>query len=158
MTDIACWVLKANPKIYDLLTQWEQQGPFKVGGWVPLRQTYRLELMAPGQRCLLWLSGRDSPGIYAIGKLTGVVQQAGHGGGRYWRDPEKAREVGPWVPIKVVPLSTRVPRAALMHEAEFRKAEFVRMAAGSNPSYLDRDQFKVVRAHLDAAEMTAAGW
>ncbi len=157
-TDVACWVLKANPQTYDLLAQWHQQGPFKVGGWVPLRRTYRLDLMAPGQRCLLWVSGPEAPGIYAIGTLTGVVQDNSRGGGKYWRDPVKARQLGPGVPIKVAPLSTPVPRTDLMQQAAFQNAEFVRMAAGSNPSYLDPDQFKVVQAHLQAADMTAAGW
>ncbi|MGK5173101.1 EVE domain-containing protein [Geodermatophilus sp. CPCC 205761] len=158
MTDIACWVLKANPRTYDLLSQWEQQGPFKVGGWVPLRKSYRLELMAPGQRCLLWLSGSDKPGIFALGELTGVVDDNSRGAGRYWRDLVKMRRLAPGVPIKVVPLSTPALRVDLMQEAELRKAEFIRMAAGSNPSYLDPDQFKVVEGHLQAADVTAAGW
>jgi hypothetical protein len=71
--------------------------PFKVGGWVPLRGTYRLELMAPGQRCFLWLSGRVEPGMYAIGALTGVVLDNSYGSGKYWRDlvkmPRAAGEV-----------------------------------------------------------------
>ncbi len=120
MTDIACWVPKANPRTYDLLSQWEQQGPFKVGGWVPLRDTYRLELMAPGQRCLLWLSGRDKPGIYAIGRLNGVVDDNSRGAGQYWRDLRKMRRLAPGVPIKVVPLSAPVLRVDLMQEADFR--------------------------------------
>jgi hypothetical protein len=155
MTDIACWVLKANPETYDLRTNWEQG--LKVQGWT-LHKTYRVELMAPGQRCLLWLSGPEEPGIYALGKLTDFAFNDGRGGGPHWRDVARAQRLVPWVPIEVVPLSAPVLRADLMQEAGFREAEFVRMAAGSNPSYLDPDRFKVVEGHLQAADMTAAGW
>lgn len=155
MTDIACWVLKANPNTYDLRGNWEQG--LNVRGWI-LHKSYRVELMEPGQRCLLWLSGPDEPGIYALGKLTDFASNDGQGDGPYWRDLAKGKRLAPWVPIDAVPLPTPVLRADLMQDAGFREAEFVRMAAGSNPSYLDPDQFKVVQTHLQPADMTAAGW
>jgi hypothetical protein len=155
MTDIACWVLKANPETYDLRANWEQG--LDVDGWT-LHRTYRIELMARGQLCLLWLSGRNEPGIYALGKLTGRAFDDGQGDGPHWRDLPKARRLAPWVPLEVVPLPTPLLRADLMQDAEFQKAEFVRMAAGSNPSYLDPNQLEVVQGHLAEADMTAAGW
>ena len=57
--DVACWVLKTAGDV--------------VVGEVSrcVRPSYRLGLMAPGQPCLLWRSGRHDPGVHALGVLTG---------------------------------------------------------------------------------------
>ena len=50
-----------------------------VPGWEPgelrpldrcLRASYRLALMRPGAPCVLWCSGRDRPGVHALGVLA----------------------------------------------------------------------------------------
>jgi hypothetical protein len=114
--DVACWVLKsATPEpLAGALTRC-------------VRPSYRLGLMAPGQPCLLWRSGRDSAGVHALGVLTGVP-----------RDGE--------VPVRFAPLEEPVPRAELVDDPVFRDAEVIRMPAGSNPSWLTAAQYAVVLA------------
>jgi hypothetical protein len=109
-------------------------------GWSPderrsltrcVRRSYRLELMAAGQPCLLWLSGRDRPGVHALGVLTGGVQPDGDG----WT-----------VPLNLTLLPDPIPRAELLADPVAREAEVLRMPAGSNPSWLSAAQFTAVLA------------
>jgi hypothetical protein len=117
-------------------------------GWTPgaervllrcLRRSYRLDLMAPGQRCLLWWSGRQA-GVHAIGRLAGAPEEPD---GR--------------VPVALRLLAEPVPRGDLLPSA-FASAEVIRMPAGSNPSWLDDRQLDAVLALLDPAAVAGAGW
>lgn len=112
--DVACWVLKSA-------------APVRFAGELTrcVRPSYRLGLMAPGQPCLLWRSGRETPGVHALGVLTGEA-----------RDGE--------VPVRFTPLAEPVTRAELVADPVFRDAEVIRMPAGSNPSWLTADQYSVV--------------
>jgi len=113
--DVACWVLKtAGDVVVGELTRC-------------VRPSYRLGLMAPGQPCLLWRSGRHDPGVHALGVLTG---EPGNGE----------------VPVRFTPLADPVPRAELVDDPVFREAEVIRMPAGSNPSWLSAAQYAVVLA------------
>lgn len=105
-----------------------------------MRPSYRLDLLLPGQRCLLWLSGRVDPGVHAVGVVT-----AGP-------DAEPAVEVGLHL------LDAPVPRAELAVVGDFATAEVMRMPAGSNPSYLTDAQLRPVLDRLDAASVRAARW
>lgn len=122
-------------------------------GWSPgarlllprcVRPSYRLALMAPGQRCLLWLSGRREPGVHAVGILAGV--------------PEAAGEAGPVVELALHLLPDPVARAELLTVPAFAGAEVVRMPAGSNPSWLDDAQLEAVLDRVDGGTIRAAGW
>jgi hypothetical protein len=121
--DVACWLLKtaSSEPLAGELTRC-------------VRPSYRLGLMAPGQPCLLWRSGRDSPGVHALGVLTGE----------------------PWdgeVPVRLTPLAEPVPRAELVADPVFREAEVIRMPAGSNPSWLTAAQYAVVLARTGPARL-----
>ncbi|MCW2677358.1 MAG: hypothetical protein JWR70_2398 [Modestobacter sp.] len=130
--DVACWVVKSS------------RAPGKlVPGWTPgavhelircVRRSYRLELMGPGQPCLLWISGRDRPGVHALGELTGRVDEPAG---------------GPEVPVRFRLLTDPLPRAELLADPVARAAEVLRMPAGSNPSWLSGDQYAAVLALLD---------
>jgi hypothetical protein len=111
-------------------------------GWAPgtareltrcVRRSYRLELMAAGQPCLLWLSGRDRPGVHALGVLTGTVEPDGGG----WS-----------IPMRLTLLTEPVDRAELLGDPVARQAEVLRMPAGSNPSWLSPAQLAVVLSRV----------
>jgi hypothetical protein len=111
-------------------------------GWLPgstraldrcLRRSYRLDLMAPGQPCLLWVSGRHRPGVHALGELT--AHPAGTDG-------------GPVVAVRLTRLAEPVDRAELLTDPEVCTAEVLRMPAGSNPSWLSAAQYAALLAHL----------
>jgi hypothetical protein len=131
--DVACWVLKSN-RVPEVL----------VPGWRPgrvaeldrcVRRSYRLDLMAAGQPCLLWVSGRHLPGVHALGVLTGAVAE----------EPG-----GPVVGVSWTRLAEPVLRAELLADPGARDAEVLRMPAGSNPSWLSPAQYAAVLAHRGA--------
>jgi hypothetical protein len=137
--DVACWLLKSSlpPEVV-------------APGWVPgasrdldrcVRRSYRLELMAAGQPCLLWLSGRDRPGVHAIGVLTAGVTGTGD---------------GPVVAVRLTRLQKPIDRAELLADPVARGAEVLRMPAGSNPSWLSAAEYAAVLSHLEPVRSSAA--
>jgi hypothetical protein len=101
--------------------------------------------MAPGQRCLLWLSGRRQPGVHGLGLLASGPEPARDG----------ARHA---VDVVLHLLPDPVPRAELVLARDFAAAEVVRMPAGSNPSWLDHGQLRAVLDRVDGSALRAAGW
>ncbi|WP_246063583.1 hypothetical protein [Blastococcus colisei] len=101
--------------------------------------SYRLDLMAVGQPSLLWLSGRDRPGVHALGEVAGDVEDRGE---------------GPAVPLRLTLLPEPIPRSDLLADPRVRDAEVLRMPAGSNPSWLSPEQFAAV---LDRANEICLG-
>ena len=128
-TDIACWVFKSSVPPDGLVPGWRPGASHSLTRCV--RPSYRLELMAAGQPCLLWLSGRDRPGVHALGVLTGGARPDGDG----WT-----------VPLELALLPEPITRADLLTDPVAREAEVLRMPAGSNPSWLSPGQFAAVLA------------
>jgi hypothetical protein len=89
--------------------------------------------MAAGQPCLLWLSGRDRPGVHAVGTLAG---------------PPAEDVDGPIVAVHLTLLTEPVPRGELLADPYTQDAEVLRMPAGSNPSWLSATQFAAVRVRV----------
>jgi hypothetical protein len=119
-------------------------------GWQPgatreldrcLRHSYRLNLMRPGQPCLLWVSGRDRPGVHALGELTGRPAES---------------DGGPVIAVRLTKLAEPVDRAELLTDPEVCTAEVLRMPAGSNPSWLSAAQYAALLAHLGPVRRSAA--
>jgi hypothetical protein len=135
--DVACWVLKTTRPPAELAPGWTALAVRGLDRC--LRRSYRLDLMAPGQPCLLWLSGRDRPGVHALGEVSGDVEDRGD---------------GPVVPVRLTLLVAPIPRADLLADPRMQDAEVLRMPAGSNPSWLSAAQFAAV---LDRAGDDALG-
>ena len=136
-SDVACWVLKTSAPPTALVPGWAPGAVERLSRCV--RPSYRLGLLAPGQRCLLWLSGRREPGVHAIGT---VVAPPG--------DDLAVR-------VRLLLLPDPAPRAELL-ATPLSGAEVARMPAGSNPSYLTAAQLRPVLDRLGAQELHDAGW
>jgi len=123
-SDVACWLLKTT------------RPPAELVPGTPcvldrcLRPSYRLDLMLPGQRCLLWQSGRHA-GVVALGTLIEAPDRSGP----------------PEVRVALRRLAEPVPRTDLL-PTPFATAEVIRMPFGSNPSYLDHPQLAALLDHL----------
>lgn len=137
--DVAAWLLKTSVH------------PAQIQpGWLPghectlercLARSYRLSLMTSGQACVLWLSGRVSPGVHAIGQVVGEPSLSG------------PPDVQPVALLSLRLLAEPVARSELVAHPDFAGAEVLRIAAGSNPSYLDRAQLAAV---LELARLPSA--
>ena len=132
--DVACWVFKSSVPPRELAAGWQPGSSRAMTRCV--RPSYRLMLMAPGQPCLLWVSGRIDPGVHALGTLTAGSQEA---------------DGGPVVPVLLTLLPAPLPRAALLADPVARDAEVLRIPAGSNPSWLSAPQFAVVLDRIGRA-------
>jgi hypothetical protein len=134
---VACWVLKSTRTPAAIDASWRPGTAVALTRCV--RRSYRLDLLAAGQPCLLWVSGRDRPGVHALGTLTG---------------PAVDDDGGPAVPVHVTLLPEPIPRVDLLADPRMRDAEVLRMPAGSNPSWLSAEQFAAV---LDRAPEPGLG-
>lgn len=126
--DVACWLLKTARPPDELVPGWPA-GATRVLDRC-LRRSYRLDLMAPGQRCLLWLSGRQA-GVVALGTLAEAPDRSGP----------------PEVRVSLRRLPDPIPRTDLL-PTPFATAEVIRMPFGSNPSYLTHPQLITLQDHL----------
>ncbi len=135
--DVACWVLKTTRPPATIAPGWTPPATRLLNRCV--RRSYRLDLIGPGQPCLLWLSGRDRPGVHALGEVADGVEN---------------RADGPVVHVRLALLAQPIPRGELLADPRMRDAEVLRMPAGSNPSWLSDEQFAAV---LDRAGRPGLG-
>ena len=94
-----------------------------------VRATYRTDLVRSGQPVLLWVSGNDPrhpAGIYASGHTTGPVDEVA---------PK------PEMPVLLRAVQPAVNRKEILDHPTLSCIEVIRMPAGSNPSYLDAEQY-----------------
>lgn len=131
--DIACWVFKSAVPTAQLAPDWRPGTARTMTRCV--RPSYRLDLMARGMPCLLWVSGRVDPGVHALGSLAAAPQEA---------------DGGPVVPVELTLLPDPLPRVALLADPMTRDTEVLRMPAGSNPSWLSESQFAAVLDRIAA--------
>jgi hypothetical protein len=131
--DVACWVLKSSVPPAGLVPGWEPGTTRELRRCV--RPSYRVALLIPGRPCLLWVSGRDRPGVHALGTVSGEVSSGAD---------------GPVVPVRFTLLAEPVARADLLADPDARQAEVLRMPAGSNPSWLSAGQYAAVLARTGA--------
>ena len=130
---LGAWLVKGNRGVSSV-DELVHTGFASVAGRC-VRPGYRSDLVGPGQPVLFWVSGGDRShpsGIYAQGHTTGHAEA----------DPEGSTLV---LPLRLEPLTEPVPRSELLHHPVLRELEVLRMAAGSNPSFLTRDQLQELR-------------
>ena len=124
---LGAWLLKANPAAGGL--DEHVRSGFENITTRCVRPSYRTSLVRAGQPVLLWVSGRDP-------RLLSGLHAAGHTTGSVGDSPE-----GPVMPVRLAALVPPVARAALVEDPVLSGLEVLRMPAGSNPSYLDTDQY-----------------
>jgi hypothetical protein len=141
--DVAGWLLKSTRPPGQIAPDWAPGAARDLTRCV--RRSYRLDLLAPGQPVVLWVSGRVAAGVHAVGTVTGPVQEPDGPGDR----PDD--EDRPALPVRLTRLPAPVERGELLADPAFRDAEVLRMPAGSNPSWLTATQLEVVlaRAGID---------
>lgn len=149
-SNLGAWLLKCNPAVYDLRAAVEA-GIDHVDSW-SVRPGYRAEMMAPGQRAVLWVSGdgsRLARGIWGVGWVRGSVREPGPDseGAAYWAD-RGARSavrlaVPLWIPVLEEPVTVEEIRAAGVLDLEV-----LRMPQGSNPSWVSKRQLAVLESLL----------
>jgi len=135
-TEVAAWVFKANPEL------WDVEGHLARGGTLdrwPLVPGYRGGLVAAGHPALLWLTGRRA-GFIAAGTVTGpAYDDLDEVGGRLRR----------WAPVHLEAVDP-VRKPALLADPRFCRPEMVRSARLGSPITLTRAELAAVEEALGA--------
>lgn len=123
---LGAWLVKASGGVPSTRAH-VRAGFAGVGAWC-VRPTYRTELVEEGKPVLLWVSGteREHPaGIYARGLTTGPATSDA-------------------MPLVLEPLEHPLLRFELLGHPGLATMEVLRMPAGSNPSFVTREQLEVL--------------
>ncbi|MDF9716833.1 EVE domain-containing protein [Nocardioides sp. ChNu-153] len=136
---LGAWLVKTDPRANPDLVAAARGGVPLVVTRRCVSDNYRGRMMAPGDRVLLWVSGDGrllTRGIWGLGNVTAAVRP---------RDGDGRPEVGLDVPL----LPDGVP-AEEVRAAGAGDLEVLRMPAGSNPSWVSREQLAVLVPLLPA--------
>ena len=145
-TPIGAWLLKAHRDVWDVVGAMRAGEP--IDSW-PLVASYRLEMMAPGQRCVLWLTGSDRddppPGIYAAGVTTGVPEV---------RLSDEDRLPRPHIDVELTVLRTPILRSELWADPRFECTEIRVAGRVSSPGVLTPTEVAAIADQMDGVP----GW
>ena len=146
-TPVGGWLFKANPAVWDVLA-FLRTGA-EVDCW-RMAPSYRVELVAPGQPAVLWVTGPAGgphvPGVWAVGEITGeVYEDVGDPDDHLWRDRGAQRQVRPFVEITMRVLPEPVARADLATDPRFREAEILRRPRMGSPVALRPIELDAIR-------------
>jgi hypothetical protein len=145
--EIAAWILKGDPNVFDLDAALEDEGV--IDSW-SVHKTYRTGLLAEGQRCYLWRSGPDAA-IVASGFVTGPVESR-QAIAENWVDRDKAKTATLFVPVELHQLAEEITRDELRADPILSKIEILKMPQGSNPSILKPEEFRALDSLVAAIE------
>ena len=149
--DIGAWILKARPDMWDI-AGW-LAGDEPAGSW-RLADGPRVDLLAPGQRCFLWVTGparaRLTPGVWATGTITGeVFVQAGDLDDPRWTDRQAQRQERPFVPVELERFTEPISRTELRADPRFALSEILRAPRVGNPVVVTPGELAVLDEWLD---------
>jgi hypothetical protein len=172
--DIGCWVFKGNAE-----TGWDYFGALEAeedeeiepglykGNWT-LGESYRTDLIRPGELMVLWTTGQITPGIYEFGVVTSDVYDGQGWNEPYIIDPEKGNRPQQVVDYTSVHLlddegDWHFPRHELKAHPQLKGAEQFRAPQVTNPSYLNRYETQTLADLLvdrlgDSSWLELAGW
>ncbi len=142
---LGAWLIKGSRDVYpvDKLIRTKFS---TVTGW-SLRETYRTDLIKPGQPVLFWISGASKThpaGLYAQGTTTGraMAELADN----EWVDPAERGQPKLFMPVELHPLAAPVLRSDLLKHPSLHQIEVLKMAAGSNPSFVTPADLAALRS------------
>lgn len=142
---LGAWLIKGSRDVYPV-DKLIRDRFSRVAGW-SLRETYRTDLIRPGQPVLFWISGASKthpPGIYAEGYTTG--RATADVADDEWLDPTERGQGKLFMPVELRPLSPAVLRDDLRQHPSLSKIEVLKMPAGSNPSFVTPADLTALRS------------
>jgi len=138
------WIFQAIPDRYDVFAALEN--PESIAGWSITRHA---EDVQPGDRAILWVGGRKSPGVYAIGTVTGepywqIVDDPG------WQREEDQGQQKLWCPITFDTILAVAPilRAELMTDPRFAGSRIMNQPFAGNPFRVTDQEWEAIADRL----------
>ena len=134
--EIGGWLLKANPAVWDVIGHLAAGRVIESWG---VADGYRADLMAPGDRCFVWVTGPRgaswTPGIWAAGAVTARPVAT--------RESRRLR-----VGLDVRGLHPLLSRSELRADPRFAGAEVLRVPRMGNPLILTPAEVAAIDEHL----------
>ena len=144
-TEVGAWLFKANPEVWDLTRHLAEGGV--IDRW-RMVHSYRVELVEPGHRCVLWVTGArtaaHTPGVWALGTVTSSPYDDMSDHEDLWGDAAAAHAVRPYVDLELELLADPVPRSDLAADPRFAEAEILRVPRAPNPVGLTAGELDVI--------------
>lgn len=149
-TEVAGWLFKANPDVWDVLGAIEDRNRGGVDGldsW-PMAVSYRVDLVRPGHRCVLWVTGGRrlaTTGAWAMGEVTTdpYVEIGDLDDGR-WSDGRRRAALRYHVGLDLDVAAEPVTLAELVGDERFERAEIVRAPRVSSPVALTAEEWAAI--------------
>lgn len=142
-------MLKARPDVWDIGSAIEQRLELD---WWRLAHSYRADLVAPGQPCVLWITRGDTrvpSGIWAHGRiLSEAVPGPGDPDDGLWCDKVAQLQIRPRVEVELTVLAQPLRREELAADPRLRRMEILRVPRIGNPAALTPSEWQVVRELL----------
>jgi EVE domain len=137
-TEVAAWLFKANPAVWDVVGAIAainaDPGAEPIDRW-PMVASYRIDLVAPGQPCVLWVTGgrtARTTGVWGMGHVTTEAYLDASD-----RRPDDTK---PWAGLDLEFLTQPIPLAELAADERFARAEIIRAPRVSSPVALTADE------------------
>ena len=145
---IGGWLLKANPHVFDVVGNFDEEGVILY--WT-LNQTYRVDLLQPGQPVFLWIGlGDDDEGSGLLG--VGTVRTEAHAMKadlEAWADQSAAEKVRVGCGFWIERLTSPVPRAEFTAHPLLASTELIKSRQMGNPIALTPDEVDAIRDTFD---------
>ena len=143
---VGAWLFKANPDVWDVLAFLKSGAD--VDSW-RMAPSYRVDLVAPGQPAVLWVTGPASgphvPGVWAIGEISGeVFEDVGDPDDPLWRDHGAKHQVRPFVEMTMQVLAEPISRMELADDPRFAEAEILTRPRMGSPVALRPIELDVI--------------
>ncbi len=135
LDDLGAWMVKCKPAVFDIEAAWEAGRRITAWTVVP---SYRTDLMAAGQRVLLWVTGTTetwpTPGLWGVGTVTGgtFVQKPGPNPG-LWLDEAERRRHKTFVPVDIALFEVPIDREVLRYNTDLSNLEVLVQPQMANP-------------------------
>ena len=153
--NFGAWVIKCNPHVWDFQKMVIERGDLEITGWT-LGDSYRLDLMRPGQPVVFWLSGsKDGDvvfrGVWGIGKITsGVMETRGFTSDKDakangWIDVVHASKPKFFVETDIPLLENPIRAEEYKSDPILAKSEPIRVPQLSNPAFLTKEEFRALQ-------------
>lgn len=146
-TQVAAWMLKANPEVWDVEAALRDGRDLDTWRLAP---SYRVELVAPGHPCVLWVTGTGAAAARAGVRALGVVTtdpypDVGDPDDPAWGDPAAARVVRPYVGVHLEVLAEPLSRAEVRADPRLADLEVLRRPRMGSPLAVRADELAAMQ-------------
>jgi len=150
-TEVGAWMLTINPEVWDVIEYATTGEPITT---FRLTDGPRVDLMEPGDECVLWVLGKPRhnfrPGVWAIGEVTEEAwDNQGDEDDEFWLDEDERLKERPYLGVNLRFLPEPVPTSVFVEDPAFADAEILHSAKIGNPLVLRPHEYAVVTTFLD---------